>query len=660
MFRFARREFKNELTDEITRKPNIDMVTVLCHKELSAAVRNEATVLLNYLSSPDPENKPHTRMHTLVEWALTKTHNTKEIDDKYKIYQINRNAASILSSPSKKIMNLLLEDTSRYVFRVVRNFINTEEADDCIFAGHFQRIFECLTRSNHEWLVDSFIDDGFAIIEFIEKIAAKADIMAYQNILSNVALDLHNVLIVADFTLRDYIIMLLKEAAKFVFVIEAAKYDPYCSIFSGHNQSFSTLGRNTIQKRPVREQPINWKGNPMAKPSYIIDYSAESYIERTELYNQRLAEHRKFVGFDESFLTMDKGKAKAKAYFILNAVYRMVVENYDTVDVIKDQTIVKLLVCCGVYSDHLSMIAPQAFKIYDVVVYGCEGVEGIGHVPWLNDIASEFAPVIEFTEDVTPQMVAAFTAFWNHRFENCAIDGDEYEPVEIEYQDIAENVSDVNRMLPKQHDKSYVHVRSKGKTPMELYTHFLLDEPPLSDALNCRIMKILETYKQEGDKLRYGEITEWYDYQKEVIKHDLIFFDIMRSKFIYNGKYCDMSSIVDEYAKSPFIYEAWTKDRRYHAVLNGHKRMLVSYIMDAHFGELKHGEYIPLLGGIGATFGLDFALMADCRRVCDLMNEFGPRTQFIEDCKHDEKNVYLDKYIDAEKPDSPQGFTYGS
>jgi hypothetical protein len=98
--RSGRQALDNGLAKQLTATPDMSLGDVLCHSDLSTAIRSESRPFLDYLSTPDP-NRPdgQVRLLTLLEWALSPQWNTRELDDHWRQCQLNRNASNVLSHP---------------------------------------------------------------------------------------------------------------------------------------------------------------------------------------------------------------------------------------------------------------------------------------------------------------------------------------------------------------------------------------------------------------------------------------------------------------------------------------------------------------------------------------------------------------------------------
>jgi hypothetical protein len=108
-------DFSNDLTDKIKRGTIKSVKDVLCDPDLEAASRQDAQELAEFWLTVDPdrssENPSHRglRLQTLFEWALTDRWNTRALNKQFRRFEVNRNAATYLSTPSKRIGTVIRE-----------------------------------------------------------------------------------------------------------------------------------------------------------------------------------------------------------------------------------------------------------------------------------------------------------------------------------------------------------------------------------------------------------------------------------------------------------------------------------------------------------------------------------------------------------------------
>ena len=117
------------------------------------------------------QNDGRTNLHILIDMALSSDLNTPEMNEKYRIFQLNRNAANIFSGTGQAITRAVIED--EYALQKICSFWLPENQKfnrDPGFAGHFQKIFEVLARKNTDWL------EGFDMPKFLSFLCENVDV----------------------------------------------------------------------------------------------------------------------------------------------------------------------------------------------------------------------------------------------------------------------------------------------------------------------------------------------------------------------------------------------------------------------------------------------------------------------------------------------------
>jgi hypothetical protein len=235
------------------------------------------------------------------------------------------------------------------------------------------------------------------------------------------------------------------------------------------------------------------------------------------------------------------GPSQQSAYFLLSAVAAITLEDPGTFANLRSA--LEPLLICGIYSDATSMVSNIAFRLLTMLIYGVEGEEEVKPLfpdPEVGKIVDAYAQDFTFDDEVSPQMVSAFSVFWNHRYENLG-DGKDYPPV------------DVHLLAPPDSGMKAVPYRierGKGMTPLEKYGRYLLDEPPMSDAFNSAIRHVLERWAKYADGLRRVGQDEPADrqknraYQREVVEADRVFFEFFRTRITYGGVEGDMTLVL--------------------------------------------------------------------------------------------------------------------
>jgi hypothetical protein len=198
----------------------------------------------------------------------------------------------------------------------------------------------------------------------------------------------------------------------------------------------------------------------------------------------------------------------------------------------KSLTLVELLLICGVNGDAVvSTIAfgilrallyppPCALNVSEIlhtIVINDEVVNGEVYV-WENaalvELVDRYAKGFEFTQNPTPQMIAAFPLFWNHRY--VGPDDEPGPPITIEL------------------DRRYTFEKPAGKTPLEFYSYCLLEDPPENDVFSLSILEVLK-WKLNAIRDKRDSWTEDLDFESRcevVMREDEVFFNFLRSNFL--------------------------------------------------------------------------------------------------------------------------------
>ena len=189
-----KREYVNQLTELIKNNPNIDVETVFTHEQLSITIRNEAKIFLDYIfpekeiESDDPILPNYDK---IIDYALSnKTH--EFIEDKSdfpNLNIVNQNAASFLSSPSKRLNELVNNDKKKRLFKKLRYFICSECKANSLAVGNFSRIFAMwITKNPEEFEINNihkhyFYVDNFTIDDLIKFCVKNVQELAYAELL---------------------------------------------------------------------------------------------------------------------------------------------------------------------------------------------------------------------------------------------------------------------------------------------------------------------------------------------------------------------------------------------------------------------------------------------------------------------------------------------
>jgi hypothetical protein len=147
-------------------------------------------------------------------------------------------------------------------------------------------------------------------------------------------------------------------------------------------------------------------------------------------------------------------------------------------------------------------------------------VESIADDPAIRSAIDEFAEDFEFRLHLTPQMIAAFPIFANHRYDRI-VKQETHPPLLIEFLEDG----------PTAAPKPFEYRRTPGMSPLEFYAHFLFDDPPVSDRLCLLILNALEALQRKADEVRNNpdNYSDPYEYQRAVYEVDLPIVDFLRS-----------------------------------------------------------------------------------------------------------------------------------
>jgi hypothetical protein len=192
MTRFQRRDYTNRLTELIGKETPLSLDDFLLDLDLPDAVRNESSAIIAYLQRPDPNRGPNPQvvpsvpvpagpyLHTLVDYALSDIWQDEAARRKWPLFQTNRNAATVLSQPFRRLWTHIESESDPYVLEKLIAFPRPENKDahNSVFAGHFQRIIENFLTLGWELAEnDTFFRD---LVDFCIR---NVDILPYQQIL---------------------------------------------------------------------------------------------------------------------------------------------------------------------------------------------------------------------------------------------------------------------------------------------------------------------------------------------------------------------------------------------------------------------------------------------------------------------------------------------
>jgi hypothetical protein len=595
-----RREYTSPLTEKLKGRQITTVEAMLVEPSLPVTARNDAQALADFLAQDDPQHAQHTQLQTLVEWALTDRLNGPTILDTFKRNQLNRNAAAYLSSPSQRLPEVFSRDSGAVL--TVLGFLDSKYATDPGFAGNFQRIFEQLLR----WGIEAFTDPTY-VATVVDFAIDHIHIAAYHDLLVHLATDFASLLRVpgsAGDPVGDFVLKILRAAACHVFVLESeranhpATYRHFLDVVKRIEVGFGPPVRRDQSPYPEIEFT---RVNGRSLPALAAD----------DGYQQRLRARKEEVGFN---LKESYEDAQLRAYVLLSTIASMGKGNPAVYDPARRPEylgrVLRLLLMCGIYADPDSLVAPTAFRIAGMLVYGDDpfqhvfefGYQGFGRPSpsspgaslggmesgssdggghWLEPVpgprldrffgdevtavVADFAQDFAFGLPLTGQMRAALGLFWNHRYADLFDGMPVYRPI-VDVDD-------------------HTWTRGPGLTPLELCCRLLLQEnPPGDDGIARGVLGVLFM------------LDEWhFELQKRVTDEDAllelstpkahIFVEVLRTKFKWRigstASITDMKTLIDHFPliwHSPYFIEKG--NGRHRVPLNGAIVVLARFITE--------------------------------------------------------------------------------
>ena len=594
---FKRREFKNETTQWIEQNKSSGKIDeFLKQKTLGPAVDNFPAVLKDFLASQSLENSEMKRIDVIAEWALTLKHNTDEVNNNWKILQINRNAAALLCAPVKELHKMVFE--SENIRKIIRDFYTGArpyKQDDseqlrkwAILTGHFQRIVSMLlyfAGSECEGLVDfekliAFCIDNIAFV-------------ACQTLLSQLAVEFRAA-IEKKGSLFDLLIEpILKRAACYVLTIDQLLTDKpdedleQQRSFMNRTMQMIPRGRARRLKPPLAAWPGD-KMRELPEPDFEQRITDGSSISQRRA-DTRIQKDRKIAQYSAK-LNDNMELCQSYAFYLLSVIRSMCTDDPSIYITLREKENVGLryLFICGVYSDSVSMVSTLAFGLLKDIVYGNdpkqwvlyrdadrdkdddgEGFPGVIVPPYWDDstcqaVLTEYAEIFTFHEQLTTQMMAAFPLFWNHRYESLDRDtasksSKTFEAVQLT---LVEQQEQQQQQQPIVLEEAYT--KPKGSTPLEFYAKFLFDEPPISDAFNRQIIGVFTWHVNRAHKFRIAEPQDGDDLaarENKVNDMDKVILEFFRAPFEYDNETTNLGGF---YRAFPlFLWEPkfWDKDQ---------------------------------------------------------------------------------------------------
>jgi hypothetical protein len=553
---------------KLCAEPAFPVVEFLLHPELGTCNKD---VLLDYVLGRDPERPDgQRRLRTVFEWALTYLHNAR-IPRGLRRGQVNRNAATLLSSGWAKLwdaMNKLRKDrTDKYPFDLVVCFVRGALALDRMFAGHFERIFVAWlghSAGAYDWMGNS---EKWGIINFA---VAHVDVQAYVELVCHLFAEFRDIF-GSDSHFVGFVKYLLQQAAWETFVIND------CFVKDPELRSDPLVERARLIWRQEPAQ-LNLDYEPIPPPQYAGKQTIALGLPPG--YQGRLDERKRRMNFRPSSRSgIERIRlAQQAAYSLLTIVAS---EPSIVPRINQDLGCLKFLLICGIYADATSGVSKVAFRLLKALIYR----DNMFFDTNVRRLVDEFACDFVFDERLTPQMVAAFPIFWNHLYP--------------ELDDaVAYATVDVTMLGKGTPNEVYRIVRPKGLTPLEKFGRYLLDEPALSDALNREIMFVLEFLANYAHEVRVRRgVRDYMEYQRRVMNIDQIFFEFFRTRIEYGGIFGDMALATKAVPLAPFDdffrtgrTPAGRSLRRPRAAVNGGPLWFVKFWMESDIFQLDDGE----------------------------------------------------------------------
>ena len=612
---FRRRPYENELTRAIKRNDVSNVMQLLCHRELGPAASADAPDLIEFLNEVDPdENRP--RRQIVVDWALKKgKYNTKEVMEMYKVYQVSRNAATLLSrGTGKNLLASFFDDD--YLMQCLVEFPDGEDGRDPSFAAHWCSIMDRLLfvkRGSFERLKCNPAD-------LIMKAIKNVDVLAYQTFLVGLVPACQDEWSQTnEYSLDRFMGDVLKEAARYVLAQQHEK-----SIRQG--TTLCRLRSGMLAQFEPSKQPLNANKTPIPMPYYAQLKPNQGYSdplwETDEFQKRRKARHDLyFTGVNEDEYKVD---GEMKAYLLLMCIVRTLDGEYPDIGDVQylpslwnDECLRHLLIC-GIYSGDFSMVSHTAFKLLSWLLYGnkiddVRDEENVLLPPPAPEcfekarkVIGEFAKDCHFNRELTSKMVSAFPIFWDNK--DTSIKGDEEPEKKIEYH-YCNSPYDLEFPVTPLKTGPHTLVLAGPETPFELYSCHLVYEPPVSDRLNYEVMKKVRSLDEQSRHLRTldrkafkgKEFKDWLDHQEKLTSYDIRWLKFLVTKFPYEkSEKVDMKFIKHAIPFVPEVSETPSNDDRVaewlslcRTALNGYIIELCMFIMRSQMF-MFNGQPTPL------------------------------------------------------------------
>jgi hypothetical protein len=187
---------------------------------ITISLRHDAGELITYLGAEDPQTRGSLRIHTVINWALTLENNKRmpgDFDTHFRFFQVNRNASTVLSYPSKHLYDDFLLKDSFFMDKILK-FTDSALAEDPFFAGHWQQIIKMFF---HRCITAVLVEHKEEVRKMLIFVVTHADILVYQYLVSRLIVDFRTVLAIVwkQDPVLNFIIMVLDEACQHLLIL---------------------------------------------------------------------------------------------------------------------------------------------------------------------------------------------------------------------------------------------------------------------------------------------------------------------------------------------------------------------------------------------------------------------------------------------------------
>ena len=515
--------YTNQLTELIKNNPNINVETVFSHEQLSITIRNEAPDFIKYVFPEDEldKDKPElSKFEEVLDYALTnKEYPFDEDNSPYpNLHIINQNAASFLSSPSKKLTENANNDKEKRLYRRLRGFIfDSNNSANSMVAGNFSRIFIMWYTKNPKEFSDdasikAFYEDNFSIDILIKFCIDNVQELAYAELLERFlttefdpdSFDKTRTIVLYEILqrVRDIIGRKIK-------ILELDDSENSATI--NMNNEYHFFNKKSSKLSDL--QPPTHYLERIPLPEYIKDCPGETpRILKSEKEKNHF-DTSTLMPVDKKIADGDSSENKLLAYTLINAIWLSANETPSLFEFIQSQQpkdefgdkkrIIEYLFFIGVFGSSNLMVMSTAFRILNVVINGDPKFE----IPPItkedrknqlgNDIVDYYAEFVVFDiENLSNLAIFSFPIFYNHVYKELKAEKDSIVVYGLK------NIESRYLGPDKKYGKTLKHTTNKkGLTPFVYLTPIVLTEPPLSTELTASYFKILNSIFTERNEL---------------------------------------------------------------------------------------------------------------------------------------------------------------